>query len=161
MGRIKDVRVMTPDVHTDFRGDIWTLWNKREGNVNLDFNHDKVSTSRKNVLRGIHGDFKSHKLITCLHGEIYFVAFDNRKDSPTYGQWDSMILDNKTRKQVLMPPGVGNGFLVLSRNAVFHYKWAYEGDYPDVDEQFTIKWDDERFNIYWPIKEPILQLRDK
>lgn len=161
MEKIKDVHVTTPDIYTDFRGDLWTLWDKSKSNFNLDFNHDKVSTSRKNVLRGIHGDFKSYKLVTCLHGEVYFVVLDNRKTSPTYGEWDSMILDNKTRKQVLIPPGVGNGFLVLSRSAVFHYKWAYDGEYPDVDEQFTIKWNNKKFNIYWPIKEPILQFRDK
>ena len=161
MKRISGIRVTSPDVYTDFRGDIWTLWDNSESDYGLDFNHDKVSTSRKNVLRGIHGDFKSHKLVTCLLGELYFVVVDNRKNSPTYGQWDSIILDDKTRKQVLLPPGVGNGFLVLSEKSVFHYKWSYSGSYPDVDEQFTIKWNDERFNIHWPIDNPILQLRDK
>ncbi len=62
---------------------------------------------------------------------------------------------------VLTPPGVGNGFLVLSENSVFNYKWAYEGKYPDVEDQFTIKWNDERLNIDWPISNPILQQRDK
>ena len=76
-------------------------------------------------------------------------------------QWDSMILSDRNRKQVLIPPGVGNGFLVLSDHSVFHYKWSYEGEYADVDEQFTIKWNDERLNIDWPIDNPILQTRDK
>ena len=157
--KIEEVAVFTPDVFTDYRGDLWTLW--RTGDHNLNFNHDKVSTSRRNVLRGIHGDFKSHKLITCLHGEIYFVVVDNRKNSLTYKQWDCIILNNRTRQQVLIPPGVGNGFLVLSNDCVFHYKWSYPGTYPDVEDQFTIKWNDPDFNIDWPIKEPILQRRDK
>lgn len=157
--KIKDVKVFTPDVYTDFRGDLWTLWKKE--NYGLKFNHDKVSTSRKHVLRGIHGDNKSFKLITCLFGEIYFVVVDNREESPTYKQWDWLILDDKKRKQVLIPPRVGNGFLVLSENSVFHYKWSYQGDYPDVDQQFTIKWNDPEYNIYWPINSPILQFRDK
>ena len=157
--KIKDVEVFTPDVYTDFRGDLWTLW--KEGDHVLKFNHDKVSTSRQNVLRGIHGDQKSWKLITCLYGEMYFVVVDNREHSSTYKQWDWLILDDKTKKQVLIPPKVGNGFLVLSDRSVFHYKWSYPGSYPDVDDQFTIKWNDPEYNIYWPIEKPILQLRDK
>lgn len=157
--KIKDVSVFEPDVFSDYRGDLWTIW--KLGEHNLTFNHDKVSTSRKNVLRGIHGDKKSWKLITCLYGELYFVVVDNRIGSPTYCQWDWLILDDKKRKQVLLPPGVGNGFLVLSEKSVFHYKWSYEGEYPDVKDQFTIKWNDPEYNINWPIQNPILQLRDK
>ena len=153
------VMIFKPDVFTDYRGDLWTLWKKEE--LELDFNHDKVSTSRQHVLRGIHGDFKSWKLITCLFGELYFVMVDNRPDSPTYLQWESMILNDRTRQQVLLPPGVGNGFLVLSEESVFHYKWAYSGDYPDVEEQFTLKWNSSALNIDWPIDTPILQMRDK
>ena len=156
---IKDIKVFTPDIHRDLRGDLWTLWKKDSSSI--DFNHDKVSTSRKNVLRGIHGDNKSWKLVTCLYGEIYFVLVDNRESSDTFIQWDSMILSDRNRKQVLIPPGVGNGFLVLSDHSVFHYKWSYPGEYADVDEQFTIKWDDPIIGIDWPINNPILSRRDK
>jgi len=159
-GIIYDVLEHSPDVHTDYRGDLWTLWSAGNSELDLPYNHDKVSTSRKNVLRGIHGDFKSHKLITCLYGEIYFVIVDNRKESPTYRQWDSTVLNDKNRKQVLLPPGVGNGFLVLSENSVFHYKWYYYGDYPDVKDQFSIKWNDKKLGINWPISNPILSPRD-
>ena len=158
--KFKEIKIYEPDVFTDYRGDLWTLW-KKSSDLEIDFNHDKVSTSRKNVLRGIHGDFKSTKLVTCLYGEIYFVVVDNRKESPTYGQWDHMILNDKKRKMVLIPPGFGNGFLVLTDNSVFHYKWQYEGDYPDVKDQFTIKWNSEKIGINWPINNPILQERDK
>ena len=68
--KIKNVNVFEPDVFTDMRGDLWTTWKKDEFPIDLDFNHDKVSTSKKDVLRGIHGDFKSWKLITCLYGEL-------------------------------------------------------------------------------------------
>jgi dTDP-4-dehydrorhamnose 3,5-epimerase len=146
------IKYQTPEVYTDFRG---------ASELDLSYNHDKVSTSRKNVLRGIHGDFKSYKLITCLYGEIYFVTVDNRKESPTYKKWDWEILNDRSRKQVLLSPGIGNGFLVLSEDSVFHYKWFYEGEYPDVKDQFTLKWNDPNLNIHWPVKEPILQLRDK
>ena len=157
--KIDGVTVFQPDVFTDYRGDLWTLW--KEGKHQISFNHDKVSTSRQNVIRGIHGDSKSWKLVTCLHGELYFVVADPRKGSPTEGCWDWLILDSKSRKQVLLPPGVGNGFAVLSESSVFHYKWSYPGGYPDVDEQFTIKWNDPSWSINWPIDNPILQQRDK
>ena len=156
-----EVKIFQPDVHTDFRGDLWTIWNKDKFEPQLDFNHDKVSTSRKHVLRRIHGDNKSWKLITCLYGEMYFVVVDNRPESPNYLKWDSLILDNKTRKSVLVPPQFGNAFLVLSEDSVFHYKWAYPGGYPDVEDQFTLKWNDSRLNIDWPISNPMLQKRDK
>jgi len=153
------VKLLEPDFYEDFRGDYWTVY--KQNDANPIFNHDKATKSRKNTLRGIHGDYKSTKLVTCLHGELYFVVVDNRKDSDTYLQWDHMILDDRTRKMVLLPPGFGNAFFVLSDNSVFFYKWAYEGSYPDVQDQFTLKWNDERLSINWPIEEPILQPRDK
>jgi dTDP-4-dehydrorhamnose 3,5-epimerase len=156
-----EVKIFQPDVFTDFRGDLWTLWNRDKFEPKLEFNHDKVSTSRKYVLRGIHGDSKSWKLITCLYGELYFVVVDNRPNSSNYLKWDWLILDNKTYKSVLIPPMFGNGFLVLSKHSVFHYKWSYDGIYPDVKDQFTLKWNDSRINIEWPINNPILQKRDK
>ena len=158
---IDGVKIFEPDVFTDFRGDLWTTWKKDEFPIDLDFNHDKVSTSRKDVLRGIHGDFKSFKLITCLYGQMFFILVDNRKDSKTYLQWNSMILDDRKRKLVLIPPGIGNAFLVLSDYSIFSYKWSYNGEYPDVEDQFTIKWNDKRLNINWPIANPILQKRDR
>ena len=136
--KVDGVKVISPDVHTDYRGDLWTIW--KDGDFDLDFNHDKVSTSRHNVLRGIHGDYKSWKLVTCLYG--------------------SMLTD-RNRNQVLIPPGVGNGHYILSDHAVFHYKWSYDGDYPDVEDQFTIKWDDQIIGVNWPSDTPILSERDK
>ena len=158
---INGVRIITPEVFTDYRGDLWTTWKKDEFKYDIEFNHDKVSTSRKNVLRGIHGDFKSWKLVTCLYGDIYFVMVDNRQSSDTYMRWHSTTLNDKNRRQVLLPSGVGNGFLVMSDYCVFSYKWSYEGKYPDVEDQFSLKWDDPKIGINWPIDNPILQLRDK
>jgi dTDP-4-dehydrorhamnose 3,5-epimerase len=156
-----EVKIYQPDIHTDFRGDLLTLWNKDQFEPKLDFKHNKISTSRKHVLRGMHGDTKSWKLTTCLSGEMYFVVIDNRPDSPNYLKWDSIILDDKTRKLVLTPPNFLIGFLVLSDQALLNYMWAYEGGYADVNEQFTIKWNDPKVNIAWPIENPLLSLRDK
>ena len=156
-----EVGVFGADMFRDYRGDIWTTYKKKTSAIKLDFVHDKFSSSRKNVIRGIHGDYKTWKMVSCIHGEIYFVVVDNRPDSKTYLQWDWMILDDKERKQVLLPPGFGNGFCVMSDTAVFSYKLAYDGEYSDVDQQFTLKWNDPRVSIDWPTTDPILQARDK
>jgi dTDP-4-dehydrorhamnose 3,5-epimerase len=153
------VKIFQPDSFEDYRGELYTLFKQEDSN--LVFNHDKVAISRQNVLRGLHGDHKSWKLITCLSGEIYLVIVDNRPESSNYLKWDSIILNENNRKQVLVPPGFGNGHLVLSESATFFYKWSYEGEYPDVKDQFSINWRDPKVNIHWPIDNPILQKRDK
>ena len=156
-----EIRVFQPEAYEDNRGELSTIYKKDEYPIKIDFNHDKISTSRKNVIRGIHGDDKSWKLVTCLYGDLYFVVVDNRKNSKTYLQWDWIILNDKNKKMVLLPPGFGNSFCVLSNYSIFMYKWSYDGEYADVDEQFSLKWDDPRLNINWPIKNPILSERDK
>jgi dTDP-4-dehydrorhamnose 3,5-epimerase len=154
-----EVKIFQPDSFEDYRGELYTLFKQEEHE--LVFNHDKVSVSKQNVLRGLHGDSKAWKLITCLAGEIYLVVVDNRPSSDTYLTWDSIILTGKNRKQVLVPPMFANGHLVLSSEATFFYKWSYPGEYPDVKDQFTLKWNDPRINITWPISNPILSERDK
>jgi dTDP-4-dehydrorhamnose 3,5-epimerase len=120
----------------------------------------KLQNQKKNVLRGLHGDPKSWKLITCLSGEIFFVVVDYRKESDTYLKHQTFLLNDKNKKIVLVPPNFLNGHLVLSNDAVFFYKWSYVGEYPDVNSQFSIKWDDPKINIKWPISNPILSDRD-
>ena len=94
-----DVKVFQPSSFEDYRGELWTTWKKDEWEYpHIDFNHDKVSTSRKNVIRGLHGDNKSWKLATCIYCEMYYVVVDNRKDSPTYLMWDWTILSQKNKK---------------------------------------------------------------
>jgi dTDP-4-dehydrorhamnose 3,5-epimerase len=154
-----EVKIFQPDSFEDYRGELYTLFKQEEHE--LVFNHDKVSVSKQNVLRGLHGDSKAWKLITCLAGEIYLAIVDNRPSSDTYLTWDSIILTGKNRKQVLVPPMFANGHLVLSSEATFFYKWSYPGEYPDVKDQFSLNWRDPKINIYWPIDNPILSKRDK
>jgi dTDP-4-dehydrorhamnose 3,5-epimerase len=156
----EEILITHPSVFEDDRGELWTLWKNTEL-PSLNFVHDKISKSKKNVLRGLHGDKKSWKLITCLYGEVYLVIVDFRKDSPNFLKWDSIILNEKNKKQVLVPPSFLNGHLVLSDMAIFHYKWSYSGDYPDVQEQFSLNYKDPILKIDWPISEPILSERDK
>lgn len=154
-----EVIVKQSDSFEDYRGELYTVFDQEDWNVT--FNHDKVSVSRQNVLRGLHGDKKSTKLISCLHGAVYLVVVDNRPESPNYLKWDSIVLTEHNKKSVLVPPMFANGHLVLSDTAVFFYKWSYPGEYPDVEDQFTIKWNDERIGINWPISNPILSKRDR
>ena len=95
-----EVEVFDADMFRDYRGDIWTTYKKATSSIKLDFIHDKYSSSRKDVIRGVHGDYKTWKMVSCLQGELYFVVVDNRPKSKTYLHWDWMILDDKTRQQV-------------------------------------------------------------
>jgi dTDP-4-dehydrorhamnose 3,5-epimerase len=154
-----EIKIYQPESFEDFIGELYTLF--KQDNHELVFNHDKVSISRKHVLRGMHGDSKSWKHISCLAGEVLVVVVDNRPESENYLKWDSIILSSKNKKSILVPPMFANGHLVLSDEATFFYKWAYPGAYPDVQDQFTLKWNDPKINIYWPISNPILSSRDK
>ena len=120
-----------------------------------------LTLSKQNVLRGLHGDNKSWKLVTCVYGEIFQVVVDARPESKTYLEWNSWNLSENNRKQILIPPNFANGYLCLSDKCVYHYKYSYKGEYPDVKDQFTIKWNDQRLGIKWPIENPILYGRDK
>ena len=153
------VRLIQPSVYQDYRGYYYTIYDDVIDSKN-NYVKDKLSSSSKDVLRGIHGDFKTTKLVTCVHGEVYCVIVDNRNDSDTFAEWSWEILSLHNRNVLILPPGVGLSYLILSESANILYKWAYLGNYPDIDEQFTLKWDDPNLDIFWPIKEPILQPRD-
>ena len=154
-----DVKTYKPNSFFDYRGEMWTFWEK-----SMDTPQEKISKfsrSRRNVLRGLHGDNVTTKHITCLVGECYLVVVDNRPDSKTYREWDSFIINDKNHLSVLIPPGYLNGHLVLSDEALFHYTQSYPKDYIDWMDQDVLKWNDERIGIDWPIKNPILNWRDK
>ena len=162
---LPDVLIFEPSVFWDLRGNIYTSYNadnyQKYLPEQLDFIHDKFALSKHNVLRGLHGDNKTWKLVSCVCGEIYEVVVDMRKDSPYYKKWAAFDLSSDRYRQVLIPPGFVNGYFVKSEHAVFHYKLAYAGKYIDADEQMTFRWDDPELNIQWPCKEPILQERDR
>lgn len=159
---LEEVLLVTPPVvFEDFRGTNVEIFNKAlyENGVldKVKWKIDSVSTSRQHVLRGIHGDEKTYKLISCLYGSIYLLVVDNRPWSPQYKQWTSFTLSDKNHKQVLVPPGFGNGHLVMSETAVFHYKWS---EYYNREAQFTIKWNDPEYEFWWPVRHPIVSERD-
>ena len=161
---IQDVSILKPTISTDHRGNIWSSFTKEciesllpDG---LYFKHDKFSESRYNVLRGIHGDHKSWKLVTCVYGDIHQVVVDTRRDSSSFRKYQSFHINSKEPLLILLPPGVGNAYYVNSEFAVYHYKLAYKGDYLDADDQFTLDWNDAVFGIPWPTTNPILSIRD-
>ena len=162
--KIEGVKIIKPSVFEDHRGTLYTSFYAEEFSElvpeGVSFKHDKFSRSNHNVLRGLHGDSKSWKLVTAVFGKITQVVVDYRKDSPTYLQWESWEISDKEPMAILLPPYVGNGFYVHSEYAVYHYKLAYSGEYFDAEEQFTIKWNDPEVNIKWPTDTPFLSKRD-
>ena len=162
---IDGVYIFYPSFGKDSRGIIYTsFYNDNFKDylpTGLSFKHDKFSSSKQNVLRGIHGDTKSWKLITCVYGEIYQVVVDCREDSPTYKCWEAFTINSENPKLILIPPKMGNSFFVNSDIAIYHYKLAYKGEYLDAEDQFSIKWNDPSIGIKWPNENPILSARDK
>ena len=157
--KIEGVKKINYDRFVDFRGSIWTTFldNKIK---NIKFNHDKFSVSNKDVIRGIHYDNKTFKLVTAVYGAIDQVVVDMRKDSDTYKESLIFNIDDNKRFSILIPPMVGNGFRVKSEVAVYHYKLSYTGKYLDADNQYTLKWDDSTIAINWECENPILSNRD-
>jgi dTDP-4-dehydrorhamnose 3,5-epimerase len=162
---LKGIWIFTPSISNDLRGNIWTSFIKDEVEKflpsDLHFLHDKFAASKNNVLRGIHGDTKTWKLVTSVYGEIQQVVVDLREESPTYLKWQDFIINNENQRLILIPPGIGNGYYVNSKEAVYHYKNAYKGDYLDANEQFSVKWNDARIGVKWLSESPILSDRDK
>jgi len=159
MKNLDKIKTYSDDAFIDKRGIYWTSWKKNR--YKIFFNHDKFSLSKKNVLRGLHGDKKSWKLISCVYGKIFFVIVNNISKSKDYQKYMTKVLSPKNRLQILIPPNFLTGHLVLSKEAVLHYKFSYKGSYPDVEDQISRKWNDSKIKINWPITKPILSRRDK
>jgi len=131
-----------------------------ENGINTKFVQDNFSRSIKGVLRGLH--FQKNpkaqaKLVTVLHGEVFDVAVDIRKDSPTYGKWVSEILSDQNHKLLYIPEGFAHGYCVLSDEADIFYKVNQEYS-PEHDSGFI--WNDSEIAIKWPIDEPIISDKD-
>jgi dTDP-4-dehydrorhamnose 3,5-epimerase len=158
---ILGIDIITPYIFEDFRGEFVELFNKDKCFKFSNFVQDDISTAHKNVLKGIHGDYGTWKLVTCLKGTVYVVIVNNNKESETYKKWESFTLNDKNRIQLLIPPGFGNSYLAITDDIIYYYKQSTNyGDF----KQFTLKWNDPELNIYWPLPntiQPILSERDK
>jgi dTDP-4-dehydrorhamnose 3,5-epimerase len=154
------LEIHPPTFFKDHRGEYIETYNKDlyfESGIKIDFLQDDISVSKKNVLRGLHGDRKTWKLVSCIYGSFYLIVVNNNEGSEQYRMHESFTLNDKDRKQILIPPGFANGHLILSDLAIFHYK---QNTYYDRGSQFTILWDDPNYNFSWPIDNPILSERD-
>jgi len=158
---LEGVKLIVPERFEDHRGTYLEIFDEEKYEEvcgNLKFIQDDVSISNKDVLRGIHGDFSTTKLVTVLNGSGYAIIVDNREGSPTYNQWQAFLLSRENRNQLFLPTGIGNSILALENNMIYYYKQTTHF----VDgRQFTIKWNDPIYNFWWPIKEPILSKRDQ
>ena len=155
------LRIVPPTIFEDFRGSYVELYNEDlyTGNCGpVHFIQDDISTSSKNVLRGIHGDRHTWKLISCLQGKLYLVIVNWNEASAQFQAWEAFTLSGENHLQILVPPRFGVGHLVLSDQAIFHYK---QSAYYDRTSQFTLAWNDPRLKIWWPVGNPILSRRDQ
>ena len=159
--KIPDVKLIKPHVFEDDRGFFYESFNQQKFNKAIGqeiiFVQDNHSKSSKGVLRGLHYQevpFEQGKLVRVIAGEVFDVAVDIRKESPTHGQWVSEILSESNKKQLWIPGGFAHGFLVLSDEAEIVYK-ATEFYYPK--HEHCLKYNDKQINITWPsISSPYL-----
>ncbi|MFQ5588324.1 MAG: dTDP-4-dehydrorhamnose 3,5-epimerase [Nitrospiria bacterium] len=163
--RIPDVLMIESAVFGDARGFFFESFHQARFNAaigrDVAFVQDNHSRSKKNVLRGLHYQVRQAqgKLVRVILGEVYDVAVDLRRSSPTFGQWVGEVLSAENKKQLWMPPGFAHGFLVLSDHAEFIYKTT---DYYAPEHERCIIWDDPDLNISWPLElRPGLSSKDK
>ena len=164
--RLPGVLVIEPTVFEDSRGFFFESFNEQAfieaTGVSTSFVQDNHSRSGKGVLRGVHYQLPPKaqgKLVRVVTGEIYDVVVDIRKSSPTYGQWDGLILSAENKKQLWIPPGFAHGFLTLSEISECLYKTT---DYWSPEHERAIMWNDETLKIDWPLNgmQPTLAAKD-
>ena len=162
---IPDVLLLEPQVFEDPRGFFLETYNLRTfreaTGVQAEFVQDNESFSVRNVLRGLHYQVRQPqgKLINVTAGEIFDVAVDLRRASPTFGKWTATNLSGGTHRMVWIPPGFAHGFLVLSEHALVHYKAS---DYYAPQHERTLLWNDPALGIAWPLEgEPIVSDKDR
>lgn len=163
--RIPDVIVIEPKVFGDHRGFFMETWQHKvftEAGISHPFVQDNHSRSSQGILRGLHYQIKhpQGKLVRVISGEVFDVAVDIRKNSPTFGQWVGETLSADNRKMLWVPPGFAHGFYVMSESAEFLYKCT---DFYTPPHERTILWNDPALGINWPLVNgaaPVLSSKD-
>ena len=160
---IPDVLLVEPDVHGDARGFFFESYNRRAlsaAGIDAEFVQDNHSRSRRGVLRGLHYQIQhaQGKLVRVAEGEVFDVAVDLRRRSPTFGRHVAMTLSAANHRMLYVPPGFAHGFIVTSESADFLYKTT---DYWHPEHERTLLWNDRALGIAWPAGiEPILAAKD-
>ena len=149
---IPDILILEPSVWGDERGYFMETWRKSwfdELGVSQQFVQDNQSKSGKGTLRGLHYQLKfpQGKLARVVSGEVFDVAVDLRRSSPTFGKWFGLVLTGENKKQLWIPPGFAHGFYVLSETAELLYKCT---DYYHPEDDYSLRWDDSAIGIEWP-----------
>ena len=152
---IEGLKIISPAVFGDARGYFMETYNYndfKEAGIPEVFVQDNQSASKRGVLRGLHFQIQhpQAKLVRVIRGEVFDVAVDLRKDSPTYGQWHGEILSEENKKQFFVPKNFAHGFLVLSEYAEFCYKVT---DFYHPNDEGGLAWDDPEIGVEWPIPE--------
>ncbi len=163
---IEGLVILNPIIFNDLRGSFIESYNKKNINKllgSISFVQDNQSESFKGVLRGLHFQkppYAQSKLVHCIKGAVLDVAVDIRKNSKTYGQFESTILSEENKNQLFIPKGFAHGFLVLSKTAILSYK---VDNYYNLNSECGILWNDPDLNIDWKIKhsEIIVSEKDK
>ncbi|GAU07623.1 dTDP-4-dehydrorhamnose 3,5-epimerase [Desulfoplanes formicivorans] len=162
---IPDVLILEPRIFGDNRGFFMETWNRRDFaqlGIDRDFVQDNHSQSRKGILRGLHYQIRhpQGKLVRVIRGEVFDVAVDIRKHSPTFGKWEGVILSEENRRMLWIPPGFAHGFYVTSETAEFVYKCT---DFYAPQYERSIIWNDPDIGIDWPLdgEEPVLSEKDQ
>lgn len=161
---ISDVKLLEPRVFGDERGFFMETFRDqwfKENIAHCSFVQENHSLSRKGVLRGLHYQTENAqgKLVRVVVGEVFDVAVDLRKNSPTFGQWVGEILSAENKRQLWVPEGFAHGFYVLSEVAELLYKCT---DYYNPSAEHTLLWNDEMVGVNWPLNgEPVLSEKDK
>jgi dTDP-4-dehydrorhamnose 3,5-epimerase len=161
--KLHDCVIIEPKVFGDERGFFLETFQAERyadlAGITLPFVQDNHSRSSNAVLRGLHYQKTKPqgKLVRVVRGEVYDVAVDIRQGSPTFGQWEGVILSEENKRQFWVPPGFAHGFLVLSDTADFEYKCT---DYYDPSDEGSVLWNDPDLDIPWPIATPILSNKD-
>jgi len=151
--RLKDCVIIEPKVFGDHRGFFLETFQaaryEEQAGINLAFVQDNHSRSAQGVLRGLHFQVSKPqgKLVRVVRGEVFDVAVDLRRESPTFGQWEGVYLSEDNKRQFWVPPGFAHGFVVVSDVADFEYKCT---DYYDPTDEGAIRWDDPELAIEWP-----------
>jgi len=156
------VLILEPKVFGDSRGFFYESYNKasyREAGITSDFIQSNVSRSAKGVLRGLHYQWPNPqgKLVSVLEGEVYDVAVDVRRGSPTFGQWAGVMLSADNHRHFWIPEGFAHGFCVLSDFATFTYQCTA---LYDAAADAGIRWNDAAVGIDWPLSDPLLSDKD-
>ncbi len=161
---IKDLVIIHPNVFEDERGYFFEAYNQAKFNqegINFQFIQDNQSFSKRGVIRGLHlqiNPFAQAKLVRVLEGEILDVAVDLRKNSPTYGQYESVVLSAENKKQLMIPHGFAHGFSVLSETASVLYK---VDQVYDKNSERGIRFDDPTLNIDWQVESNEIIVSEK